>query len=49
MKIIMKRVIDSCKVIFGLSHHSMKNGPADRALSSSHRCSSLGCILSLHV
>ena len=55
MKIIMnliKRVTDSCKEIFGLSHHSIftwKNRTADHALSLSHRCSTLGCILTLNV
>ena len=37
MKIIIKRVSDSWKEIFGSSHHSVftwKNRPADRALSS---------------
>ena len=28
---------------------TLKNGPVDPALSSSHRCSSLGCIFTLDV
>ena len=53
MKIIMnviKRVTDSCKEILGSSHNSVftwKNLCFEFE-SSSHRCSSLGCILTLN-
>ena len=51
MKIIMN-LNQVCLEIFDSSHRSVftwKNRPADCALSLIHRCSSLGCILTLSV
>ena len=53
MKIIMnlnKRVTDSLvRAIIAFLHEKLSCGPCFEIESSSHRCSSLGCILTLNV